>query len=91
MSDELDEQVNRLLHDAEHALGGADFARMMVGRIASAAQDATSLDAKASALIAKALVLDPARACPAWQECEPRVAKLSQVLAPSRAEERGAR
>lgn len=65
-----DGKVDRLLHDAEHAKSGARFARMLIGRIASAADDAKDLDEKVARLVAEANRLDPDHAAPAWKEAD---------------------
>lgn len=63
MTETKNQQVDRLLHDAEHAHGGAQMADMM--------RDATSareLREKRDRLLAEALALDP---CPQGDpECE---------------------
>lgn len=63
MKQDLDEQVDRLLHDAEHADSGAMMADMM--------RDSKSVIrfvAKRKRLIAKALKLDPERKADAWSQ-----------------------
>jgi hypothetical protein len=63
-------QVDQLLHDAEHADAGAAFARMLVGRLASAKDDAEQLIAKRDALLAEANALDPQHSAACWSETE---------------------
>lgn len=63
--------IDRLLHDAEHAESGADFAEMMMGQQPNnpahrAARD--SLRNKCSALVAEAHAADPTHSDPAWEE-----------------------
>lgn len=58
---ERDDAVDRLLHDAERAEGGAMFARMMADE-----SNARLLDEKAQRLRAEAEALDPNKEAPAW-------------------------
>lgn len=67
-ANERNAKVDELLHDAEHADGGADFAAMM-GDAASVA----SLRAKCARLVAEVLAIDPQRLAPAWKETSLRV------------------
>lgn len=68
MTDQMHDRVDRLLHDAEHADSGAEFARRMVviqpdnDAHRAAAHDLT---AKRDRLLAEALALDPQRTAPA--------------------------
>lgn len=65
------QQVDRLLHDAEHADSGAAFARHMAGmqpHNRQHRQAAEELAAKRDRLLAEALALDPERTAPAWEE-----------------------
>lgn len=59
---DLFEEVDRLLHDAEHADGGARMARAMGDW-----PNADLLAAKAKTLRAGAETLDPAHTAPAWE------------------------
>lgn len=67
---ERNAKVDRLLHDAEHAKSGAMMARMMVGRIDNAAQDARDLMTKYHHLLNEAQSIDPTREAPAWSEAD---------------------
>lgn len=60
--DGRDEQVNRLLHDAQHASSGSSFAHL-TGHW----QMATELAEKAARLRREAEALDPNRKAPAWE------------------------
>lgn len=59
-----DDAVDRLLHDAEHADGGAEFARNFVNDDAAARR----LRLKRDRLIVEAHGRDPEHAAPAWAE-----------------------
>ena len=63
---ELEEVIDRLLHDAEHAHSGAMLARRM--RDPEAAK---RLFEKSRRCRAQAAILDPDKAAPAWKEIEP--------------------
>ncbi len=65
MDDELFERVDRLLHDAEQADGGARMARAMQDT-----ESANRMTAKARALRAEAEVLDPEHRAHAWAEAD---------------------
>lgn len=67
---ERNAKVDRLLHDAEHAKSGAMMARMMVGRIEGAAEDAERMMAKYHALLNEAQSIDPRNEAPAWEEAD---------------------
>lgn len=58
-----DEKVDRLLHDAEHALSGSKFAAS-IGHVGPAKE----LLAKHDRLVAQAQAADPAHKAPAWIE-----------------------
>lgn len=60
-----DEKVDRLLHDAARASGGAAFALRMGDGV-----NAKSLAKKAYRLYAEAILLDPDKTAPAWAEIE---------------------
>ncbi len=60
---DVNERVDRLLHDAEHKDGGAMMARMMKDITA-----AKEFVVERNRLIAEAIRIDPERAAPAWQE-----------------------
>lgn len=59
----IDEKIDRLLHDAERALSGSDFARK-VGDIG----EANALQDKHDLLVADAQESDPGHKAPAWAE-----------------------
>jgi hypothetical protein len=63
VSETRDEKVDALLHDAEHAHGGAQFADMVRDTA-----NAKALRAKRDRLYAKALKLDPKQEAPCWDE-----------------------
>lgn len=63
MSDTIEAQVDQLLHDAEHAHGGAQFAEMVRDPA-----NAKALRAKRDRLYAKALKLDPEQKAACWDE-----------------------
>jgi hypothetical protein len=63
MSWERDEQIDRLLHDAVRAHGGAEFAYEMSDPIA-----ALALIEKRDRLLKEAFNADPYRMAPAWLE-----------------------
>ncbi len=67
---EMHEKIDRLLHDAEHALSGERMALMMVGRIPTAAEDARKLRDRYHALMNEARSLDPKETAPAWSEAD---------------------
>lgn len=56
-------EIDRLLHDAEHAKAGADFAKMM-GHLF----EMNTLASKCAHLTAMANTLDPEHTAPAWEE-----------------------
>lgn len=58
-----DQIVDRLLHDAEHAESGRQFAAR-IGHV----EPAKDLTEKRDRLLAKAQELDPAHEAPAWKE-----------------------
>lgn len=67
--------IDHLLHDAEKAEGGADFAEMMMGQEPNnpahrAARD--NLRNKAAALVAEAHAADPLHTHWAWDETDLR-------------------
>lgn len=65
---DVNERVDRLLHDAEHKDSGAVMARMMKD-LAATDRFLTDRDL----LVAEALCIDPERAAPAWRETNLRV------------------
>lgn len=69
---EREEKVDRLLHDAEHALSGRAMARMM-----NDGASAKELGIKAQQLIAAAEALDPDRECIAWEEADLKEPKFT--------------
>lgn len=71
MASEMHEQINDLLHDAERALSGAEFADTMARmqpHNADHAAAAKNLRAKHATLLREACELDPQHEAPAWQE-----------------------
>jgi hypothetical protein len=58
-----DDEVDRLLHDAERASDGAAFALRLRDIV-----NARSLAKKAQRLYAQAVALDPDQLAPAWKE-----------------------
>lgn len=56
-----DAKVDRLLHDAEHALSGANFAKS-IGHV----RPEKELRQKHDRLVAEAQEIDPAHKAPAW-------------------------
>lgn len=60
---DVNERVDRLLHDAEHKDAGAMMARMMKD-LAAVDEFLTARDL----LVAEAHIVDPTHAAPAWQE-----------------------
>lgn len=65
---DLNERVDRLLHDAEHAKAGATFAAMMHDDY-----NARQLANKSQNLLNEALALDPQHTAPAWSETDMEV------------------
>lgn len=65
---ELERQVDRLLHDAEHKHYGAAFARTL--RRVEHIEAAKRMERDRDKLIAQAIELDPDRTCDAWQEAD---------------------
>lgn len=63
MTADTEEKVDRLIHDADRAAAGADFARKM-----GDGKAATELYDKATRLAQEADALDPDRKSPAWKE-----------------------
>jgi hypothetical protein len=74
---ERDDAVDELLHDAEHADGGAHFAL----RFAHDEAAARRLTLRCDRLIAEAHGRDPAHAAPAWAETDLSAARIADVLA----------
>lgn len=59
----MNSEIDRLLHDADRKVMGANMARQM-GDLTAAAR----MDAEAEALYREAMALDPEQSDPAWQE-----------------------
>jgi len=62
---DLHGRVDRLLHDAERAKGGGEFAALMRD-----SQHAAELKAKYQSLLAEANRIDPSHGAPAWSEAD---------------------
>jgi hypothetical protein len=86
MSEHMLDQVDRLLHDAEHANGGAQFAASFMHDI----KNSMSLAEKRDRLIREALALDPKRLCRSWEDAIELAPYIAAALrAPRPPEARG--
>lgn len=73
MSNERSPDIDRLLHDAEHAQSGVLFAEMMMGQQPSNPDHRAVRDEmrnKAARLIAEAHAADPKHLHEAWEEAD---------------------
>jgi hypothetical protein len=66
---ELREKIDRLLHDAEHAKHGAEFARNLKP-LPTWQEDAERMEAKVRELVAQANALDPNHTAPSWEDAD---------------------
>jgi metallophosphoesterase superfamily enzyme len=70
-----DDKLNRILHDAEHAQSGYEFAHMMGHK-----NPAAELRDKRDRLVREAIAIEPTCSKGSWREVRPEIRNLAKGM-----------